>query len=345
MVTLANAFANRGHEVTMVLIYPRHTYKNELDPKVELVDLNAPRLAVGGLRFARFLRARCPDAVLSTLTRINGWAVIAHRLARSPARLVIREANTPTQEMARKRTRKNQLNQQVIKYLYPKADAVVAPSRGVAQDILRFAPNLSGRIQVIYNPVINEHLYRLCQEPVEHPWFSSKAVPVVLAVGRLVEQKGFDTLIQAFSRIQKVTEAHLVILGEGEKRASLEEMITHLGLSNSVCMLGFQPNPFKYMHRADVFVLSSRHEGLPNVLIQAMACGCPIVSTDCPSGPDEILNGGKFGELVPVDDVEAMAGAILRVLQGNRKSVPEEWLQQFEVERITDQYLRLLLES
>lgn len=345
MVTLANAFANRGHEVTMVLIYPRHTYKNELDPKVELVDLNAPRLAVGGLRFARFLRARCPDAVLSTLTRINGWAVIAHRLARSHAHIVIREATTPTLEIARQRTQKDRLNQQVIKYLYPKTDAVVAPSRGVAQDILRFAPNLSGRIQVIYNPVIDEHLYRLCQEPVEHPWFSSKAAPVVLAVGRLIWDKGFDVLIQAVAKVRQVRNANLVILGEGEERSDLESRVYQLGLTNSVWMPGFEQNPYKYMRRSDVFVLSSRREGLPNALIQAVACGCPVVSTACPSGPDEILNGGKFGELVPVDDVEAMAGAILRVLQGNRKSVPEEWLQQFEVERITDQYLRLLLES
>lgn len=345
MVTLANAFVRRGHEVSVVLIFPRHTYKNELDPNVELVDLNAPRLAVGGVRFARFLRARRPDAVLSTLTRINGWAVIAHRLARSRARLGVREATTPTLDIARARTRKERLNQQVIAFLYPKADVVVAPSRGVAQDILRFAPRASGRVHVVYNPIVDESLYRRSEEPVAHTWFTSKTVPVVLAVGRLIWDKGFDMLMQAFAKVRAVMEAHLVILGEGEERTHLEGLVNQLRLTDSVWMPGFEINPFRYMRRADVFVLSSRREGLPNALIQAMACGCPVVSTNCPSGPEEILDGGRYGELVPVDDVEALADAIVRVLQGNRKHVPEEWLAQFEVEHIADQYLNLLLEG
>lgn len=343
IVKLANTFARREHTVSVVIIRPIMDYASELDSAVRLINLQAKRMAVGGLRFAQYIRKHNPHAILSTITRVNSWAIIAHRLSRSPARLVVREASTPSQVARHLRTPKQRLEQLSFRYLYPKADAVVVPSRGVYRDIVCWVPQLEQKLRVIYNPVIDENLYLKSQQPVSHPWFDQKTNPVILAVGRLIWDKGFEVLIKAFQQVRKAWNARLVILGEGEERGRLESLVQEYRLHEFVWMPGFDPNPFKYMRRADVFVLSSRREGLPNALIQAMACGCPAVSTKCPSGPDEILDGSRYGELVPVDDVEALAEAIGRVLQGNRKSVPKEWLTQFEVEHVADQYLKLLI--
>ncbi|MER3402920.1 MAG: glycosyl transferase [Armatimonadota bacterium] len=343
MVTLANAFAKHGHEVSVVLIRPIHDIAHKLDPPIEVVDLNARRMAIGGVRFAQYLRRHRPDALLSTITRVNGWAVMAHRLSRSSARLILREASTPSRVAKHLHTPKQRLEQLFFCHLYPLADAVVAPSRGVYHDIVTLAPTLSQSVRVIYNPVIDERLYAQSWESIEHSWFAPKPCPIILAVGRLIPDKGFDILIRAFARVCQSWEARLVILGEGEERPALESLSAELSLREFVSMPGFERNPFKYMRRADVFVLSSRREGLPNALIQAMACGCPVVSTNCPSGPEEILDGGKYGTLVPVDSIEALADAIGRVLNGERKIAPPEWLAQFEVKRISEQYLNLLL--
>lgn len=344
MVTLANYFARKGHTVSMVLIFPVHTLVAELLPDVKVIDLHASRVSAGGLRFARYLRQANPDAILSTITRINGWAVLAHRLSRCHACLLLREATTPSIVLRQLSTRKERLDYEIIRYLYPLADAIVVPSRGVWHDVMQIAPHLRSLLSVIYNPVIDSRLYSLSLEPVEHPWFANPQTPIVLAVGRLVWDKGFDVLIRAFAVVRECMNARLVILGEGEERPALERLIHQLNLQEWVWMPGFEQNPFKYMRRASVFVLSSRREGLPNSLIEAMACGCPVVSTSCPSGPDEILEGGKYGELVPVEDADALAQAILKVLRAGSKSIPDEWLQQFHVDYVGDQYMKLLFE-
>jgi glycosyltransferase involved in cell wall biosynthesis len=213
----------------------------------------------------------------------------------------------------------------------------------VAGSLLQLSPIPIQKVRVIYNPVVSPELYEKADAPVEHPWFQPHQPPVVLAAGRLVALKGYDTLLRAFARVRQETPARLVILGEGPERPNLERLAAELGVAADVDMPGFDPNPFRYMKRAGVFVLSSRYEGLPNVLIQALACGCPVVSTDCPSGPSEILDGGRYGALVPVDDVEAMAGAIVRALLGQVAPAPSAWLEQFRVEVVAEQYLRVML--
>ncbi len=160
------------------------------------------------------------------------------------------------------------------------------------------------RIHVVYNPTITPDLYAQSLIPVEHPWFNADQPPVVLAVGRLEFEKGYDILLEAFAKVRSEVEARLVILGKGSLQEALRAHALRLGISEQVDMPGLDPNPYRYMRQARVFVLSSRYEGLPNVLIQALAaCGCPVVSTNCPSGPAEILDGGKYGKLVPVGDV------------------------------------------
>ncbi len=180
------------------------------------------------------------------------------------------------------------------------------------------------------------------QEPVEHPWFNSQDIPLLLGVGKLEAQKDFPNLIRAFAKVRQVRPARLVILGWGPDRPQLEALVNDLGLEADVDLPGYVQNPYAYMSRASAFILSSAWEGLPTVLIEAMALGIPVVSTDCESGPSEILADGKYGYLTPVGDSEALADAILKVLSGYQKTVNSSWLKRFDVETATQQYLKAL---
>lgn len=340
--TLANRFAMLGHAVEIVLMKPHGELRKELCPEVRLVDLKTYRILRTIIPLACYLRRTRPDALLSTLSQPNMVAIIARWLARTPTRVVVREANTPTREFAHATLWKDRIVPALIGRLYHAADAVVAVSRGVQQDLLRLTGLPESHVPCLYNPVITERLRQLRDAPFQHPWFEAGAPPVVLAVGRLTPQKDYPTLLRAFAQVRQSHPARLLILGEGELRHDLWRLAQELHLTDAVAMPGYEPNPFAYMRRASVFVLSSRYEGLPNALIQAMACGCPVVSTDCPSGPREILDGGRYGHLVPVGEVDALANTIIEVLSGGGKTVPPEWLQQFEESYVVEQYLSLL---
>jgi glycosyltransferase involved in cell wall biosynthesis len=171
------------------------------------------------------------------------------------------------------------------------------------------------RVHVVYNPVVTDDIFDLARESVAHPWLAAKELPVILGVGRLEAQKDFTTLIHAFAIVRRERPCRLLILGEGNERPLLEATVHEVGLSTDVQLLGFVENPYAVMARSDVFVLSSRWEGFGNVLVEAMATGCSLVATDCPSGPREILQDGRLGPLVPPGDPAAMAAAILHSLQ------------------------------
>ncbi|NLO89188.1 MAG: glycosyltransferase, partial [Clostridia bacterium] len=188
--------------------------------------------------------------------------------------------------------------------------AVVAVSQGVADDLVKTTGLMRELIKVIYNPIVTPELLEKAKESIGHPWFKPGQPPVILSAGRLTAAKDFPTLIHAFARVRAERLARLMILGEGEERPNLESLVRELGLESDVSMPEFVENPYAYMARAAVFVLSSAWEGFGNVLVEAMAVGTPVVSTDCPSGPAEILEGGKWGKLVPVGDVEKLAKAL-----------------------------------
>ena len=200
-----------------------------------------------------------------------------------------------------------------------------------------------GKVRVVYNPVVDRELIAKAKSSLDNPWFEPGNPPVFLAVGRLTEQKDFLTLIKAFAMLRKQRLARLIILGEGECRSELEAMIKTLEISEDVCLPGFVQNPYAYMSHASAFVLSSRHEGLPTVLIEAMACGCPVVSTDCPSGPKEILESGKYGSLVAIGNSVALADAMIQTLEVPvSRDVLVERGMYFSNERAVSEYLKLL---
>ena len=232
----------------------------------------------------------------------------------------------------------------LIAQSYRMASIIASCSQSVANDLIRFLGLPREKVHIIYNPIAPD-IFERAQEPIDHPWFKENKIPVILCVARLDPPKDFQTLIRAFSLIRKERPARLAILGEGSERAKLEGLVKELGLENDVWMPGFVDNPFKFMKRAAVFVLSSRFEGAPLVLAEALSVGVPVVSTDCPSGPREILEGGKWGKLVPVGDHEKLAEAILETIENppNRDRLKERGLQ-FHIDRIGSQWLNLLKE-
>ena len=194
---------------------------------------------------------------------------------------------------------------------------VLANSRDIKRDLVRNFGVSADKIEVIHNPLDIERISRLAREPVDHPWFEGE-IPVVISVGRLEPQKGYHHLLRAFARIKKTRQCKLVILGEGKKRGELGNLARELGIKQDVAFLGFQKNPFKYLARSDIFVLSSLWEGFPNAIIEAMACGIPVVASSCPGGVDEVIEDGFNGLLVLPADEKALANAILSILDDEK---------------------------
>lgn len=292
----------------------------------------------------RYLRERKPDVLISHLAHANVAAVIATVCAQVGTKVVLVEHNDNTPlERGKKRSLASKAMQGVKAQVYKRADRLVGVSEGVSSYIGATFAVPKDRITTIYNPVISQELLAKADEPLEHPWFVPGAPPVLLASGRLREQKDFVTLLRAFARVRAARPCRLIILGEGQDRGVLEAEVEALGLRDAVQLPGFVPNPYPYMRAASLFVLSSRWEGLPTVLIEALACGCPVVSTDCPSGPHEILEGGRWGPLVPVADPDALAEAILVSLgQDHPRSELRGRAQRFSFERALDDYTALL---
>jgi glycosyltransferase involved in cell wall biosynthesis len=258
---------------------------------------------------ARYLRRARPDSLFSATSYLNIEAVLARRLAHVPTRLVLSDRSHFSSGKPRKAWRQRHLAA-AMRRTYQQADAITAVSNGVADDIARAIGLRREAITTLYNPTITPDF--AASQPLAHPWFADGTPPVLLAVGRTTFQKDFSTLLRAFARVRKDRPVRLAIIGESNAKqtARLRDLADELAVQDDFALLGYQPNPLPYMARAAVLVLSSRYEGFPNVLLEALACGTPVVSTDCPSGPFEILDGGTYGALVPVGDDAALAAAI-----------------------------------
>jgi len=339
IITLANHYAGRT-QVDLVLCRASGALLHERASEVSIIDLGARSEYYSLLPLANYLKRTRPNVLLSTLNVSSFAAVAAVKLSGVPTRNVIRIANTISHE--RRGWVKKKIEQALVKGLFPQASRLIAVSQGVAADFARYAGIPADRIQVIYNPVIAQTLLDQAAEPVDHPWFNPPDLPVLLAVGRLTEQKNYPLLIKAFAALQPDIPSRLLILGEGELRPALTRLAGALGIADRVDLPGYAPNPFAFMQKADCFVLSSDYEGLPNALIQAMACGCPVVSTDCPSGPREILRDGEYGHLTPVGDAAGLMDALKRCLGGDHRKPPEIWLRQFAVEFSAEQYWQVI---
>jgi glycosyltransferase involved in cell wall biosynthesis len=343
-VHLANGLAARGYSVDMVLFAARGEFLAELDASIRVVDLKAGRLLWAIPRFARYLRQARPAVVISALDHVNVGVILARLISATSIPVVV--TIHATQSMAAKYRRgfRSRVVRWFGRWCYRRARAIVCVSRGVADDLVASAGADRERIRVIYNPVVSQRMIEMAREPLDHPWFCPAAPPVVLAVGRLTAAKDYPTLIRAFASARSQRDLRLMILGEGEDRPRLERLVGELGLNNCVALPGFAANPYTYMAKAAVFVLSSISEALPTGLIEALALGVPIVATDCPCGPREILQDGRFGAMVPVADAEALTRGILDSLSRPRCEAPAEAVRPFTLDYAVDDYCRLIEE-
>jgi len=319
MLALSNGLASEGLDVDLVLVRAEGPYMAQLHSRVRVVDLKATRVLTSLPKLIRYIRRERPYSMLSTLTHANIIAVLAIVLARVPIKVVLRQCEMPSAPLSKSSSLKEVFYSHLIRWSYSKADLIVAVSNGVKCELCRVLKLPQKSVKVIYNPVVSQKIFDLSKLPVNHPWFRVIEKPVLLSAGRLSIQKDFNTLIRAFSLVVSKFECKLIILGEGDKRGELEGLIKELGIDNKVDMPGFVDNPFSYMSKATLFVFSSPSEGFPNVIVQSMAVGTPVISTDCKSGPDEILEGGKYGTLVPVGNVDIMANKILECLNNSNE--------------------------
>ena len=342
MLNLAAGFARRGFHPDLVLAAAEGSLSNAVPAGVRVIDLKVSRTlrALPGL--AAYLRRERPVSLLSALDHANLVALAAARTPRARTRTIISIHCTRAAEVDDGFDLRDRSIPVLLGFAHRWADGIVAVSDGVAEDASETIGIPRERIEVIYNPVIGPELFQSAAEPPRHAWFEDAGSPVVLGVGRLSPQKNFPALIEAFSRVRRQHEARLVILGEGSERVALEALVRRLGMTDCVSLPGFLDNPYACMARAAVFVLSSNWEGLPTALIESLALGTPVVSTDCPSGPREILREGALGRLVPTGDTNSLAEAIEVALATRRADAPAEALRPFMSNVVLDQYERVL---
>ena len=341
-LNLLKGMLDRDVLLDFVLADAEGPYLEQVPKQVRLINLGTGRVTKAIPALAKYLKEARPVGLLSHMNHTNVAAILAKELARSKTNLVVVEHSTLS--VAKSELWRSQLLPAAMKWLYPRATTIVGVSQGVSADLDRVLGFPAGTAKTVYNPVIDPELLAKAQEPIEHPWFEPEQPPVFLAVGRLTPPKDFSNLIRAFALVRQQRAARLMILGEGELRGELEAEIASLGIGEDVSLPGFVQNPYPYITKSSIFVLSSRWEGLPTVLIEAMACGCAVVSTDCPSGPDEILVGGKYGLLAPIENAAALADAMMKTLDRPiDKSITIDRGMYFSTELAVSSYLDLLL--
>lgn len=344
MLNLAHGIAEYGYPVDLVLVQENGAFLGDVSDPIRIVDLKASRTLTSLPSLVGFLRREKPEVMLSVFGYVNIVALWAWRLANVSTKLFVNEQNTVSLEAGNAASRSVRMTPSLIKRFYPWADGIIVVSQGVRNDMAKLTGIPVEDITVIYNPsVVGTDVLGKAQAALDHPWFGPDQPPVLIAVGRLEIQKDYPTMIRAFAKVRQSHPARLMILGEGRQRPLLEQLIKELDLEEEVSLPGFVKNPYSYMGNASLFVLSSRWEGLPTVLIEALCCGTPAVSTDCPSGPREILKNGRYGRLVPVGNADMLAHVIVESLDYDAHSPPVQSWQPYELKTVTKQYVDLLL--
>jgi len=337
ILNLVAGIQRRSHAIDLVLVKACSEHATQFPPGVRVVNLKARHTITSLPALMRYLRRERPAALLAAKDRAMRVAIVARWFARTSTRIVGRLGTTVSAALAGRNKFKRWLWYTGMRLFYPHIDCIVAVSEGVADDVQTIAGISRERLVVIRNPVITPDLYARAAKPSGHSWLDKEKVPVIVGAGRLTRQKDFPTLLRAFARVRATQPCRLVI------RAALELLARELGISADVAFPGFVSNLYSYTARAKLFVLSSAWEGSPNTLTEALALGIPVVSTDCPSGPRELLAGGRYGKLVPVGDAEALATAMLETLA---HPLPADTLKaavrEYNVEESARRYLEVL---
>jgi len=337
-VNLSNEFIKKDIQVDLLLSRGGVTpYPETLDKRVRVIDLKANHKLTAFPKVKKYIKVHRPDALLTASDHGAKVGIAASEInfSNTPVYIVIHGTLSTSINKFWRRF--------FIRYGYPLADKIIAVSQGVADYLSLELGVPANKIRVIYNPVITSDLYKMSYKQIDHPWFCSHDVPVILGAGRLSHEKDFPTLIRAFASVRQHLKCKLVILGEGNERERLYNLIQELGILKDVDLPGFVSNPYPLIAQSDVFVLSSVWEGLPTVLIEALALNTPVISTDCPGGSKEILDGGRYGYLVPVKNDKALADAIHKTLTNPlRKDSLQEAVIPFQAHSVARSYLEIM---
>jgi len=342
VINLANYFCKKNIKIDLILIQKKGDFLKNVSKNIRIINLNSNRAFYSIYPLIKYLRKNRPKVLISTLNHVNIVALISVFISFTKTKIFIRSVNTFSMNLKSLSKSKEMIQRFSALILYRFADNIISNSMQSADDLAKTLKLNRKKIKVIYNPTITPNIYKKMEEYISHPWLNSKQITII-GVGRLEKVKNFTNLIRAVKILKNKIDAKLIILGEGSERKNLEKLIKNLNLKNSVKLMGFQQNPYSFIYRSNLFVLSSDSEGLPNALIEAMACGTPVVSTNCPSGPSEILENGKYGKLVPVNNPEALAEAIIETLNNPiESSILQERASFFSVKRSAEKYLNLI---
>lgn len=322
MVNLANGFADQGHKVHLVCSMFIGPFCDEVNSNVIVVDFKCSKVSKSVFLLRSFLIKESPDCLITTQFHASITAIIANKISGKNIPVVLREATTPSEAFKFKKRNPSigsTVWNMLFKFIYNLANSYVAVSHGVKNDIIKFYNVKPNKVSVVPNPIITKDLYSKINQEVNHPFFADNSnSKIIISAGRIHSVKDFSTLIKAFKIVHQSLNVKLLILGNTNFNKKefeiLKNLVNELDLNDVINFTGFVKNPFKYFYLADVFVLSSLYEGMPGVIVQAMFCGCQIVSTNCKNGPSEILNSGEFGELVSVGDFEDMAKSIIKLI-------------------------------
>jgi glycosyltransferase involved in cell wall biosynthesis len=340
---LIPALARRGYGIDVLKVRDHGPHFAEVPGGVRIIDLGTRHVYSSLFRVARYLRRERPASMLCDKDRVNHTALLARALAGTSTYLALRMGTTVSFDLAGRGALHRWKTRLSMRMLYPRADNVIVVSRGVADDMAAYTGLPRERITVVPSTIVPERMFHEELPKPDHPWFAEGEPPVILGVGELGGRKDFATLIRAFARLRPEFPSRLMILGRGRLRDKLLDLAGELGVAGDVELPGFVDNPFRYLAHARLFAFTSKWEGLPFALIEALAVGVPVVATDCPSGPREVLQDGKYGPLVPVGDDRALAAAMLATL---RNPLPRQELQQaarpYEIENAATAYAEAL---
>ncbi|MDO0946738.1 glycosyltransferase [Chromohalobacter israelensis] len=341
-VNLANYYAKNGLDVSLIVFEGVGPYRRQVNSSIKLIDLDVKRLRYDAwLKLRKAIKDESPEYILSVMRGANIFVGLALPIMNN-IRVMFREANT-MEAVRRKPWHRRLIHKSLMRFSYRRADVVIANSIDTKKDLLDNNIVNESHVKVIGNPVINDDLNEKSRDVLHHEWLSSSDACVVLHVGRLDVQKNQALLLRAFSlAVKSAPGIKLVILGEGEEKNNLENLASELGVKDSVDFVAFQDNPYPYYKAADLFVLSSDWEGFGNVIVEALACGTPVISTDCPGGPRTILADGKYGVLVPCGDVERLSLEMVKNIKNVGAWNFEELkmrANEFTVEAVAKKYL------
>ena len=336
-VNLANFFIQKNFKVDFLLTKKKGPLVNRLNRKINLIDFNKKKTSNSIFILANYFLESKPDIFFTALHNSNIVASISHKIARSKSKLVLKECNNFSEKIKKMNFVEKFLIKFLINLTYTRSNFIIAPSKGIKKDFLNYFKKFYFKTKVIYNPISVKQIIK--NSKIKNKLFFKKNF--IISIGRLEKQKNYDCLIKAFYLL-KLKNLFLVIIGEGKERKNLSNLIKKLCLNLRVKLIGYKKNPFYYLDKSKLFVLSSNFEGMPNSLLEAMALNKKIVSTNCNYGPSELLKNEKYAKLTKINNPKHMADSIEYILNLKGKPNYSKKLEKISIQKISEQYLNLL---